>query len=615
MTELLKAIQDNDIPLLWVITFSLLVTFWLRFPKYRHKRYRYRILLSAFLFCIICTCYFLDIFSGWILSILLALWTIYTFVSYYTATKPIFPEISAISNLANLVREGRYTEIEKRFHKRPFYIKSIPGKIKWNLLCARKLMAQEQPRLKDTYEMYSELLKLPLFENEKNNIALKKVLVLLLLGDTNKAKSIFERTKQKIDQDKYYEVLCLKSLFYERAGEFEKASQILLSAMSEHDDIKDIQLAMIYNDLARMEKLLGNTTNVLHYYRKSAELALHLQEKFLIHIVYPNIIDTYLLFGDNKNANSFFNKYSNLIDKNNIDDLLKFNNYKLEYARQTKNRALHLETLVQGRIEILPKIYVQEQLIFEISELRIRWSSQCGWYEKLFWLRHYLPEYLKLEFPVRYLTLKEVFNIWRDLAKTNNLRPIADLFSKLLDFMEQSKEDINRYLLELPDYCVYERCFWEKEKAFLRRIQKTDEPLINPIDFYEGMFEHLRNIKDVQLQHGNPLPAIEADLNIADECMGVIQSIQDIAVIDYLRKNMQNHLNNACRDLEKFQRHPASNDYIVRIARYALFLGDEKRAREYFDNFVRSKISIYHYAPWIQKYYDELKNQLQGHST
>ena len=607
MRELLEAIQNHNIPLVWVATVSIIAGFLKLYPKYKHKRYLNDILFSEFLFCIILTFYFLDFFSGWIAFILLALLAVYIFVAYSAATKPVFPETSVIAHFANLVREGRYTEIEKRFSQRPFYIRSIPGRIEWDLLWAKKFIAQEGQKLRDAYEMYSELLSFPLFEKERNNIRLNQVLALFLLGDTNKAKSIFERTKQKTDQDKYYEILYLQSLFDERAGEFEKARQSLLSAVSEHDNVKDIQLARIYNNLGRMEKILGNTTNTSHYYRKSAELALHFKEKYLIHIAYPNLIDTYLLNGDNKNAASFLDEYSNLIDKDNIDDLLKFNNYKLEYARQIKNKILFLDTLTQGRIEILPKIPAQEQLVFEISELRIRWNTQYGWDEKLFWVRHYLPEYLKLEFPGRHFVLKEVFNILRDLAKTNNLGPFADLFSQLLDFMGRSKKDIDQYVLELPDYCVDERCFWEKEKAFLRKVQKADEPPINLIDFYEGMFEHLRNIKDIQLQYGNPLPAIEADLNIADECMGVIQAIQDISVIDYLRKNMQKHLDNACKDLEKFHQHPTSNEYIVRIARYALFLGDKERAREYFDDFVRSKISIYHYAPRIQKYYEELQ--------
>jgi len=605
MSEPLKLLLGAAFSLLATLLVALLAPFW------QSKRHRSYLLLSVFLFCIILTFYFSGFFSGWIASLLLALLGGYAFVAYYAATRAVFPETSAISNLANLVREGRYTEIDKRFPKRPFYIRGIPGRIKWDLLWAKKLMAGTPPRYRDAYEMYSKLLSFALFEEEENNIKLNQVLALFLLGDTDKAKSIFERAKQKIDQDKYYEILYLQSLFDERAGEFEKARQSLLSAVGEHDNVKDIQLARIYNNLGRMEKLLRNTTNTFHYYRKSAELALHFSEKYLIHIAYPNLIDTYLLNGDTKNAASFLDIYFNLIDKNNIDDLLRFNNYKLEYARQTKNKILMLDTLTQGRIEILPKISVQEQLAFEISELRIRRSSECGWYEKLLWVRHSLPEYFKLEFPARYLSLKEVFNILRDLAKMNNLGPFADLFSQLLDFMGRSKDDIDQYVLELPDYCVDERCFWEKEKAFLRGIQRADEPQINLIDFYDCMFDHLHNIKNIQLQHGNPLPSIEADLNIADECMGVIQAIRDITAIDYLRKNMWEHVDNACRDFEKFRRHPASNEYIVRIARYALFLGNKERAREYFDDFVQKKISIYHYATWIQKYYLDLCGEFQ----
>jgi tetratricopeptide (TPR) repeat protein len=280
MSELLKLLLGAAFSLLATLLVSLLKPLW------RSKRHRNYILRSVFLLCIILTFYFSGFFAGEIASILLALLAIYTFVAYHAATRPIFLETSVLSNLTALVREGRYTEIDKRFPQRPFYIKSTSGRIKWDLLWARKLMAQGPSRLRDAYEMYSELLSFPLFEKEENNIRLKQVLVLLLLGDTNKAKAIFERTKEKIDQCKYYEVLFLQSLFEERAGEFEKARQSLLSAVGEHDNVKDIQLAKIYNNLGRMEEMLGNTTNILHYYRKSAELALHFKEKHLIHIAY-----------------------------------------------------------------------------------------------------------------------------------------------------------------------------------------------------------------------------------------------------------------------------------------------------------------------------------------
>lgn len=604
MVELFKAISNHDIPLSWGIGLCLLAAFFWKYDKYRHKRYRNRILLLASILGVTLSLYLSNVLPVPAVVTIIVLWAVQARVSYLTTvkSKAIFPETRSIACLKTLVRTGDYTKLEKLFPKRPFWVMSIPGQKEWGLLWAKKLMGADH--LRQAYEIHSDLLKLPLFEQEADEIRLRRVAILLMLGDTIGAKSVFEQ--MPTDQRKRGEILVLQSFFGERTGDFEKARENLLLATREYETEKDASLARVYNNLARMEKLLCNTTDVLHYYRKSAELARYFEEKYLIHIAYPNLIDTYLLMGDRQNAAQFLIEYSELIDKENIDDLLRFHNYRIEYARQIKDHTLFLETLVMGRIELLPKISEQERLSFEISELRIRWNSACGWDEKLFCLGHQLPEYLKLEFPPRYYTVKEMFNILLELARRNNLGPFAGLFSQLVEFMGRSKEDINQYLLDLPDYCVDERCYWEKQNVFLRKIQQNNEPKMRLTDLFESIFEHLRNIKDTQLQHGNPLPAIEADLNIADECMGVIQQVQEPSIMPYFRETMERHVNDACTDLAKFRSHPVSSEYTLRIARYALFLGDELKAKKYFDDFLQSKISVFHYANWIQRYYHDL---------
>ena len=604
MVELFKAISNHDLLLAWAIGLCLLAGFFWKYDKYRHKRYRNGILLIAFIFGVTLSLYLSNVLLGPAAAAIILLLTILSRVLYLTTvkSKAIFPETRSIACLKTLVRSGEYTKIEKCFPKRPFWIMSTPGQKEWELLWAKKLMLRD--KLRQAYEIHSDLLKLPLFEQEADEIRLCQVTILLLLGDTIGAKSVFEQVPT--DQNKKREILIQQSFFDERTGDFEKARENLLLAIREYEAEKDAILARIYNNLARMEKLLGNTTDTFHYYRKSAELARRLEEKYLIHIAYPNLIDTYLLMGDRPNASQFMNAYSELIDKENVDDLLSFHNYRIEYARQIKDRTLFLEALVMGRIELLPKISEQERLHFEISELRIRWNSGCGWEEKLFRLAHHFPEYLKLEFPDCYYTLKEMYNILLELARKNNLGPFEGLFSQLVEFMGRSKEDIDRYLLDLPDYCAYERCYWEKQKACLLKVQQKFEPQKQLTDIFEDIFEHLRNIKDIQLQHGNPLPAIEADLDIADESMAVIQQVQEPSVIPYFRQTMERHVNDACIDLAKFCSHPESSNYALRVARYSLFLGHELKAKKYFDDFLQSKNSVFHYAAWIQRYYNDL---------
>ncbi|MBI5601875.1 MAG: tetratricopeptide repeat protein [Deltaproteobacteria bacterium] len=598
--QLIKAISTHNIPLMWMVVIGLLMAFFRYYPKYNHKRYRNNIILLAFFPLVMVTLYFLKPLSLATLFALIPLYAGYFLLTFLAPAKIVFPESFPISRLKTLINDGAYRTTEGRFGKKPFYIHSVPGKMEWDMLQAHHLVLKG--RTKEGYAIYEKILNLPLFEEEISNVRQKQVFALLQLGDTNRARSIFEQ----LSIPKCPEILQLESIFNERKGEFESASQNLLSAIGDCKGGKEEALALIYNNLGRMERILGNFLNAIHYYQKSAEIAQRFKIKSLIHIVFPNIIDVHLLTGGTQEAHSFMERYSGLIDKENVDDLLKFNNYCLEYARQLKNKPLFLENLVRGRTEILPKLSTQEALFFEITELRIRWNNQSGWDEKLFWVRQNLSLFLNLEFSNRYYAIKEIFIILKDLAIMENLGPFEALFGQVIDFMGQSKKEIDRYVLGLPDYCVLERCFWEKEKVHLRKIQKIEMTKIDLMDHYNVIFEHLRSIKDIQLQHGNLFTAIEADLNIVDECMGFILSIGESSLIPYLREVMERHLNDACTDLEKFRHYPASNEYIVRIARYALFLDQQAKAKEYFDDFLRSKISIMHYAAWIQEYYQHL---------
>ena len=544
--------------------------------------------------------YFLTLLSVTQLCLFIPLYVSYVVLAFYVERRTVFPETLPISHLRKLVKDGACKVIETHFGKRPFYVRSVCGKIAWDKLQARYRLHRGQ--IREAHEIYCRLLSLPLFEEERGDISFNQIYSRLLLGDTNGAWHLFEL----LGKPKSRKGLLLRSMFAEKRGEFESARQNLLSAVSDFNDLKDIHLAVVYNNLGRMEKTLGNITNVIHYYQKSAELARELGEKNLIHTVYPNIVDTYLLRGERSNAVSFFERYSELIDPHSVDDLLSFSNYCLEYARQTNDRSLFLEALEKGRKEILPMLSAGEQLTFEVTELRIRWNNQFGWDEKLSWLTSHLTVYIELDFPIRYYCVKEIFSILRELLRRNGLGQFAALFKQVLEFMGEARRDIDQHLLRLPDSCVDERCFWEKEKAFLRHMDISGHSQMDLMNFCEGIFEHLRNVKDIQLQHGNPLSAIEADLNIADECMNLMQIIREPAIIPNLRRTMEKHLTDACKDLERFRRHPASNEYLLRTARYALFLGDQNRAKEYFDDFLRSKISIHHYAMWMQAYYQDL---------
>lgn len=608
MDSLIQAIPQQNMWLFWCSAATIIFTVFCSIPKLRHLRYSVRIVSLTVVGCFIITLYILNVIPVLTVYILSPFYMSLVYIAYRTIKKPVYPLTAIIKNSEKLLQEGDFSKLDKVLESDPWYIFYTSAKLEWNKLKARKLSLQDKH--KEAYQIYIGLMKLNLFQEEKDEIKLKQVRTLLLLGDTSRAKSIFDQISDSEALKDRFEILSLQSSFDEKAGDFEKARQSLLGAIAKFDETNGVNLATIYNNLARMEAMLSNTTDVIHYYKKSARLAKDIKEKHLIHVVYPNLIDSLLLNnGDPSEATLYHDEYFSLIDPQNVDDLLKFNNYKLVFARQINDRAMLLKAIEEGRIQILPMIPFNEKLSFDISELRIRFSHQIGWGEKLFEVWHHFEDYSKLDFPEKYHAFKEILIILENLFRSNNLGPFRQMFEDILNYFERASAEIEDYILNLPDYCVYERCDWEKEKVFLRRVVKG---LITPeMEFknIQSRLGHLRNIKDIHAEHGNYIESTDADLNIVDEAMAAATNLENPDMKGQMRNIMQEHFQVAIEQIERFKLHPETNIQKLRAAKYALFLGDKELARKYFEDFKQSKFSIHHYFIWLQKYYNELASE------
>lgn len=605
MDSLIQAIPQQNMWLFWCSAATIIFTVFCSIPKLRHLRYSVRIVSLTVVGCFIITLYILNVIPVLTVYILSPFYMSLVYIAYRTIKNPVYPLTSIIKNSKKSLQKGDFSKLDKILESDPWYIFYTSAKLEWNKLKARKLSLQD--RHKEAYQIYIGLMKLNLFQEEKDEIKLKQVRTLLILGDTSKAKLIFDQISDSEALKDRFEILSLQSSFDEKAGDFEKARQSLLGAVAKFDETNDVSLATIYNNLARMERMLLNTTEVIYYYKKSARLAKEFKQKHLIHVVYPNLIDSLLLNNDDpREAKLYLDEYFSLIDPQNVDDLLKFNNYKLVFARQINDRAMLLKAIEEGRIQILPMIPFNGKLFFDISELRIRFSNQIGWDEKLFEVWHHFGDYSKLDFPEKYHAFKEILIILEKLFRSNNLGHFRQMFENILNYFESASAKIEEYLLNLPDYCVYERCRWEEEMVFLRRIVKGHVTQEMEFENIWGRLGHLRNIKDIHAEHGNYIESTDADLNIVDEAMVAATNLESHDMKEQMRNILQKHLQVAIEQIEKFKLHPATDIQKLRAAKYALFLGDKDLARKYFEAFKQSKIRIHHYSIWLQKYYNEL---------
>ncbi len=491
MKDFINAIRNQDPLLVWVLGIGIVISAFATFSKLRHGRYVRVIVASTLLVLLTITLYIQDIIdavTGVILVLLFGLPSASWLFITAKRRAPLPFEKIAIDSLAALVRVGNHSLANQRFAQKPFYVVSVPAKLEWSFLHVKSFNYQE--RFKDGYELLDGLLSLPLFEEEKVKVETKRVFVLYALGDTLRARTSFDRIREAILEEA--DRLFLEALFAERDGELGLAREYMLRALGEAQQRRDARLARIYNNLGRMEGILKNQTDALHYYKKAATLAKELDEKGTVHIAYPNLTDTLLLGGEYDRAKSILEEYTEFIDQSIIDELLRLYNYYLEYARQTRDRAFFLKTLALGRMEITPRLSFQERLMFESSELRIRWNNKVGWDEMLFVAEARLDDYFRLDFPQQYRALKEIFIVLKELAKANQLGPFGAMFDRLVCYMREIDAVVEDYLLELPDRCVFERCYWEQERVSLRKFQMEVTTQEQHMDLVEQMIEHLQ---------------------------------------------------------------------------------------------------------------------------
>jgi len=128
----------------------------------------------------------------------------------------------------------------------------------------------------------------------------------------------------------------------------------------------------IYNNIAVNAQARGNHTDTVHFYSKAVGLLAKHPSFNMKHTVLPNMIDIYLLDGESSKAKTLFEDYQAMIDFNNLDDVLMWDNYRLVYYRQRHDMASLKKTLDDGSSRFSSKPTPEEQLAFRISELRMR---------------------------------------------------------------------------------------------------------------------------------------------------------------------------------------------------------------------------------------------------
>jgi tetratricopeptide (TPR) repeat protein len=500
-----------------------------------------------------------------------------------------------------LLVKGYSLNDENLFEKKPLYLIDYVENYEFQKLKAEHLIAQE--KFADAYEVYQSIDDKKLFKDEKRDLLRKKAFTLYSLGDMNKATHYLNCIKD--ESEPVY--LMLKAMIEENAMNLETASEYWQKALNVTSETKEPLLrAKIYNNYGRLRFMEGNLTDAISFYRQSYEIAKTLKNREIIHTSVQNLIHTSLQKGDKQKAIQYFQEYETLFQDKTLNDMIEEFNLRLEISRQNKNNYEISKVILDGYKKIYPLLSKERQIIFDIKILRMMFNNKMNFDLVMNRINDNIDKYFTLKMPEKYFALKEI-NIPLREIQFPHCHKYAIVHNRINEYMTKNAlKDIEIYINELKDYEVHQRCRMELEKV---SVQKE---WIKPYNF-DAIYSSMRDIKDIYQKNGMPIEAIFIDLNIAKECSAPDNCFQNnIKTIPKIK--MEEHVRLADEGLMKLKKYPRVAEGNIRLAVCYMLLNEKAKAKKHFEAFEEAKISIHHFASWIQKDYEWLCKKFDQNS-
>jgi len=501
--------------------------------------------------------------------------------------------------------------LEKKFFR---YFFSTPGKIKF---LSELLTYYSRYHLsKLIHHCILSYSRLPLFESEKDAFDFNRGLSYIQMGATSRVEQILDGASASFKQTSAYffllaHVVKCKGLLDEEREYLERALHL--------QDYDGSLKCQIYNNIAVNAHARGNHTDTVHFYSKAVGLLAKHPSFNMKHTVIPNMIDIYLLDGESSKAKSLFEDFQAMIDFNNVDDVLMWNNYCLAYYRQCNDMENLKIVMYFDLLSVCSKLTHEEQCSYRIYELRMRWNNKIEWEKLLSDICKDFDEYFALPFPSSFLAAKEIMFVMKGLDEQQN--PLLDLgcLSKLIAFLRKSAPELDKHLQSLPDEFVNERFNFTKDKAWLLQV------LFNPHEQndkdYTIMLDKklvlLNDLVDIQQKEGNAINAIDARLCIPDEALsqvfspftsGFFTRPQFYAYRQKLLDSAKKQMDIVYEELGKFGLDTSVLAFKIRLAYYFMHFNEIEKSCGLYTDFENSGISINHFADSIRGYHDKLKS-------
>lgn len=491
---------------------------------------------------------------------------------------------------------------EKIYQLYRYYI-STPGKFSFLRMLIQCYPDNDKIRL----ACYELTHKLNLFVKEKHSIEYNKLMFFFKLGAIKETESLLKKVTKKLEGSA--ELLMIKSHIARAKLEFERERSLLEEVIHWPNVNTQVKL-MAYNGYAGNALVRGNKEEILDAATKAYSLCI--KQGLHKHIILPNLIDHYVLLNKEK-ADKLFKEYRGLIDQNDIDDLIAWNNYRLNYYRQIKNRQKLTEAIGFLESEIIPQANQEDQFSLMSTLLRIKWDDDFDWNNMLPAINEKLPNWLSQPVEKSYFPAKTLFAVVDGRPKTKE--PAYELIYKQLEsYFFKVRHEIEDWRNELPTQFIHHKCNLSKEKAWLLLFCfdfKTAQPK-SFIELFNRRLEIYEDIIDIYDNHYCFFDVLLSRLILTEEIIYQFEIPEMAARLKskevwphskgWLIK-AEDHTNKAYATIVNGQNDPNLLIYKIILAYFFVFFKEYNLAYKLYNDFRQSGISSELLARNYKHYY------------
>lgn len=435
-----------------------------------------------------------------------------------------------------------------------------------------------------------------LTQNKKNTFLTHIVYTLTLLGASSKA-AFYERQIKGFKKTDFYHLLKIERAFLQG----NVSDQIKLADTAVTTCTKKTK--PLYQHSFYINKAIGyfhqhDYRNADSNYKKayafiknkkirSLKLIFEFYRDFLINKVCLNTSASEI--------NSYLKEFQSYINSRNVEHWMLYFDLQLTVLQQSRASAEAINSNIESSLKKLEELKLKEHIrtAYIIKVARIL-ASCSGNPEHCIRMLTYKTKYLSK------FSFHEKYSIYKDLNYlfTNLRGPILVCVPDLIEeteryFKHDATNEINAYLDKLPEEAIFDRIYYTKELAWLRRItgQAYDFPSVKS-DLISAI--HLCEENNLTAE------AMTIHLNIADEALA-IHNINSDGSSKYERD-----IKEACNTVAKFalkqQKSPFEAELDFRLAFYYLRIHDYKNHVMFFDRFLKTNHPAEFFAAWCRIY-------------